>query len=171
MAASPCCGCNRRGLCKGCVCVKSEHTCVDCMPSRIGSCHNVPESCSDIVSLPDVQTAIGGCSGSRSLGSQNGSPCRSDVLERLSSFPSSLPSSSLCRNMNEASCQSPSFAHARGSNIRNLPGYEKMAEPNFSWGNLEGPQCVRTISDCYNEVIRWKSNLFFWTHRSASLPN
>ncbi len=35
-----------------------------------------------------------------------------------------------------------------------------MAEPNFNWGLLEGPSCVRVISDCYDEVTRWKPNLF-----------
>ena len=40
-----CCGCNRRGLCKGCVCVKAQRFCVDCVPCRLGSCQNLPGPC------------------------------------------------------------------------------------------------------------------------------
>ena len=36
-----CCRCNRQGLCKGCACVKSDRLCVDCQPSRLGTCQNL----------------------------------------------------------------------------------------------------------------------------------
>ena len=37
-----CCRCNRSGRCKNCQCVKRGTACVDCLPSRQGSCSNHP---------------------------------------------------------------------------------------------------------------------------------
>ena len=35
-----------------------------------------------------------------------------------------------------------------------------MADPHFAWGSLDGPSCVSLISDCYDEAVHWKPNLF-----------
>ena len=35
-----CCRCNRTGLCRGCACVKAGRKCINCLPSKRGSCSN-----------------------------------------------------------------------------------------------------------------------------------
>ena len=39
-----CCRCNASGRCRGCSCRKSGKPCVDCLPSRLGRCENLPSS-------------------------------------------------------------------------------------------------------------------------------
>ena len=40
MASGACCRCNRKGLCKGCSCVKAGRSCSGCLPGRLGQCSN-----------------------------------------------------------------------------------------------------------------------------------
>ena len=40
---SYCCGCGKRGICRGCSCVKAGRQCVDCTAGRHGLCQNQPQ--------------------------------------------------------------------------------------------------------------------------------
>ena len=44
--------------------------------------------------------------------------------------------------------------------IVDLPNFQKMANPVFTWGPLDGPTCVSIINKTYDEAVCWKPNLF-----------
>ena len=48
-----------------------------------------------------------------------------------------------------------------------LPSFSVMAEPNFTWGTLDGSTFCSTICAAYNEVVHWKRNLFSVPHGKA----
>ena len=72
-----CCRCNRRGLCKGCSCVKDGRPCIDCLPCREDNCHNSTPA----VSIEPCPTLTG-----RTLGDR-----ASQSLTRSSSTTSPSP--------------------------------------------------------------------------------
>ena len=149
-ASGVCCRCNRKGLCKGCSCVKAGRPCSGCLPGRLGQCSNsapalVPSSVtpalrvppdilvSPVAPVPPVSPAV-------------------HVQSAVVSSPiSSLncPASLARPTQESASWQPPSF-----------PPFDISADPSFRWGDLSGIECVQLISECYNEAIHWKTNLF-----------
>ena len=46
------------------------------------------------------------------------------------------------------------------SPIPELPSFQPLCDANFSWGELDGPECIATIDRCYNEAVHWIRNLF-----------
>ena len=41
-----------------------------------------------------------------------------------------------------------------------LPSFVPAHVPNFKWGELDGTTMQTIINECYNEIVRWKRNLF-----------
>uniref|UniRef100_A0A1X7V359 Uncharacterized protein n=1 Tax=Amphimedon queenslandica TaxID=400682 RepID=A0A1X7V359_AMPQE len=119
-----CYRCNRAGLCRSCACVKADGSCVSCLHGQLGRCENRPTNCSSTVSpstTPPQSTAVlsDGVDHSPALCSPPPSPPNS---EQLPSPPQSIPS---------------------------LPSFPPLSCPSFSWGDLEGADCCRIISECY----------------------
>ena len=48
-----------------------------------------------------------------------------------------------------------------------LLDFSVMAEPNFTFGTLDGSTFCSTVSAAYNEVVHWKRNLFSAPHGKA----
>ena len=128
-----CCGCNRRGSCKGCACVKARRPCVNCQPSRIGSCQNTLSHHRPSLSL---------------------SP---DKVEHMSESTAILT-----ENTSRSATPAPqhSLGLSATDPIAPLPEYTVMADPSFVWGDLDGPTFSLQIRSCYAEVVHWKINLF-----------
>ena len=133
-----CCGCNRRGSCKGCVCVKARRPCVNCQLSRIGSCQNAPSH-----HRPSLSP--------RSLGK----------VEHMSEHVSE---STTILTENTSRSATPAPQHSLGLSATDpvvpLPEYTVMPDPLFVWGDLDGPTFSLQIRSCYAEVVHWKRNLF-----------
>ena len=131
VAAMVCCRCNRRGLCKGCSCVKDGRPCIDCLPCREDNCHNSTPA----VSIEPCPTLTG-----RTLGDR-----ASQSLTRSSSTTSPSPlSSDLSFHSADSELERPNVAvdedHVadlcppscpRG--ICDLPHFEELADPQFVW--------------------------------------
>ena len=41
-----------------------------------------------------------------------------------------------------------------------LPDFSPAHEPNFQWGDLDGPTVCKKLVDCYRKVVHWKRNSF-----------
>ena len=44
-----CCRCNKKGLCKDCICAKSGLICTSCLPSHLSFCANMQIATSNVV--------------------------------------------------------------------------------------------------------------------------
>ena len=164
-----CCRCNRRGLCKGCSCVKDGRHCIDCLPCREGNCHN----------LTPAAIAEPGLTTSRTLDDQAPQQLGS-TSPLISSLPPTISPSYV---LSDAAVHSADPEPDKTSDadedyvadedhmadfrppscprdICDLPHFEELADPNFVWGSLDGPTCVSVISDSYDVVVHWRPNLF-----------
>ena len=46
------------------------------------------------------------------------------------------------------------------SSVPNLPQFTVLEAPSFFWGNHTGRECFLALSECYDEAIHWRHNLF-----------
>ena len=140
MASGACCRCNRKGLCKGCSCVKAGRSCSGCLPGRLGQCSNPAPAL-----VPPATPAL----------------VPPDIL-----VPPAVPSSTLVVPSPARSVSSSTrpVQESSSSNLTSrppsLPSFEFAADPSFTWGDLSGTECVQLVSECYDEAIHWKANLF-----------
>ena len=88
--------------------------------------------------------------------------CTSHNLHNLHSSQSSLHSiQSQDTTHNPAQLDLMSLSsNSDESAVEDLPDYEAMSAPNFSWGDLDGRAFCTSIDECYSEITRWKRNLF-----------
>ena len=141
MASGVCCRCNRKGLCKGCSCVKAGCPCSGCLPGRLGQCSNsAPALVPPAVPVPSVPSALS-----------------SLPLPTVSVLPA-LPSSTA--PVSSRSARDSSMQPNSSPRPPSLPPFETPADPSFMWGDLPGDECVQLVNNCYDEAIHWKPNLF-----------
>ena len=117
--------CNRTGLCRGCVCVKVGRKCINCLPSKRGSCANT--------SVPQPPPPTPPVTVQKR--------CRNDtdltVLTSNSPFPST--------------CCVPSIPMASNSAVTNAQGTPitytvQLGASNSCPPSLEKDSCVPTVS-------------------------
>ncbi len=177
---SCCCSCTKRSSCIRCLCVKNGSDCVNCVPLSLGKCRNkdlapanailpspspLPSASDDVHHLNVV------CSSPPRSPSPTSDDCTSDDEDYAPS-----PSSSPCRPRpsssdhqqqslpcNGGSVSAPSVT-SPSSPVVKLPSFRSMAEPEFRWKNLSGPQCVSLIDKCYDVAVHWVPNLFKVPH-------
>ena len=144
-----CCGCNQIcGYCKGCACVKTGRSCLNCQPSCICACQNT-QSWSRTSSSP-------------------GNPDNTDHVPGSAIFVSSHLSDSVSTTSPPPSHVSPIvLGHLSSSSqetsaqsaVPSLPDYTPMADPSFVWGSFNGPS-FSLIRSCYDEVVHRRKNIF-----------
>ena len=157
-----CCSCNGlKRLCKGCACVNAGRPCSNCLPDRTGRCHNrFGQSHSNESSVPEVVVGSGAAP----------SPSSSSPVSTLSSPVSTLSSPSLDDSVSSSQYQDsdlgsitsdapPSF-QPEATRQTSLPDFVPLADPNFQWGSMEGASFCSVIESCYNEIMRWRKNIF-----------
>ena len=116
------------------LCVKAGRSCSSCLPSRLGSCPNTHHLLSRLsVSAPT-------------------SPSLSSTT--LPTTAISSPSNSLL---------APDTYHSDCTlSIPDLPPFEPLDDPSFTWGSFDGESCVLSINECYSTAVQWKTNLFIF---------
>lgn len=62
--------------------------------------------------------------------------------------------------MDSNSLQSHQLVDLPLSSIQALAHFHSMVGAVFFWGFLDGSTCVSRISECYDEAIHWKPNIF-----------
>lgn len=96
-------------------------------------------------------------------------PCSSCLPSRLGTCLNCQPSSpeSLDREESDLDVDISSFVSdvppldsTSVSSVPALPSFVPSADPLFSWGSLDGVQCVSAISECYFTAVHWRPNLF-----------
>ena len=139
-----CCKCNRSSKCKQCSCVKAGSNCSNCLPSRVGTCCN----------LPDV-----------SHEAANRSSHLEPTTTPLSTFDQPTPPefahqdhdpSPEMEQQSEQQQQQPSIS----TDEPELPLYPSAQGPTLSWGSVNGMVFSDRIEHCYKEIVHWKRNLF-----------
>ena len=134
--APPCCRCNGKGKCRGCVCCKIGTPCVNCLPSKRGTCEN-------------------GSSG-YSVDNEAVPPADLNRLPTLTNAPS--PRSG--EDVPVAPPRSPDIPPLQTQSIPPLPTYSNTSTPNFVWGDLDAQTFVSRITVAYDEVVHWRRNIF-----------
>ena len=128
------------------MCVKRGLSCDSCLPQRLGNCVNT------------VQTQPPPLAPADTSGLHPPRPLHpSEPYAPLDSFvvpPTVTP----------VADHGPSPPRAENDATRNpdamLPPFIPMADPVFSWGELDSVHFVDTLTATYNEAIHWKPNLF-----------
>ena len=144
-----CCRCNRSGSCRNCSCVKNGQNCTNCLPGRLDKCTN---STSD---------------GSIAEASVQSGPRDSDNSQADVESPQLFTEEDLCESFPiNATQQQETHVYAEHSDTQagktdwNLPEPTPVSSPSFSWGLLDAESFINTISQAYDEVVRWRKNLF-----------
>ena len=168
-----CCRCNRTGLCRGCACVKAGRRCINCLPSKRGSCANTSVPPQPPPLTPPVTAQ---------------KRCRTDadltVLASNSPFPSTccVPSIPMVSNSAVTNAQDTPTAQLGASNscppslekdscvstvsaspstsILDIPAYHAAADITFSWSDLDLTSFCQSLKEAYAEIVHWKKNLF-----------
>ena len=142
----PCCKCNRSGQCKGCACVKAKNHCSNCLPSRLGTCKNVPTT----QSLHDSP-------------SQDSPPSQPEPSQQL------LPTSSPVTVSNETFPDAPNSVDSGPpvspivvpvTSHPTLPAYTPMSPPVFTWGEYSATHFSTKLEEAYKTVTHWRKNCF-----------
>ena len=135
-----CCKCNRFSKCRLCACVKAGSKCSDCLPSRGGTCCNFQEDHSTVQRGSQLLQLM---------------PTTTSLPRGQEQYDLSLESSSL--QLLE-SPQTDNRIQADFIDVGRPP--LTPPEPNFTWGDFEGPVFCSKVKEVYNEVIHWRRNLF-----------
>ena len=80
------------------------------------------------------------------------------VLACCSPVPSCSSPLSTCSSFESAATTSV-LTFSPHSPILELPSFQPICDASFSWGELDGPECITTIDRCY-EAVHWIWNLF-----------
>ena len=134
-----CCRCNGNGRCRDCKCKKASRHCINCLPSRKNQCVNlskedagIPAETSEEIQDEEIQDS--------SLGNQ------SQVLQG---------------NQSQILIEAGSNHDLSVLNaIPDLPDYQPLNDDVFMWGRLESSEFSLAVNGAYNEVVRWRYNLF-----------
>ena len=150
-----CCRCNRTGSCRGCACVKAGKPCTNCLPSKMGTCLNVSAT-------PATSTTTGTPStpGTVSFSATAQVPVTPSASHELGMYP---PSRSEMPDTHVTSATvSDLHQHQHSSNScpPQLPTFQRMSTPAFSWGNLSAEDFAHALEATYSEVVHWKLNSF-----------
>ena len=157
-----CCGCNKRGRCVSCSCVKAGKQCINCIPLKEDHCDNLPLS----PSSTDAPAAT--CF---SLNSNLSSPVAitTTSIQPLSTSDTSYVNNSVidsqlttdtCTSTSDNPTTVSTTMSSSSSSYGSLPNFSPMQDPTFVWGNCDGNTVCSHLNTCYNEVIHWKRNLF-----------
>ena len=158
-----CCRCNRTGSCKNCSCSKSNLKCTNCLPSRLNKCLNLnlnsdgseERSLSEQEDQTDLEaiTTI-----------QESCLSNTDNAQTLSQFDSSFMSELESPvNNDRASCVQSTTTEplsSSGNGEWKLPDPSPVAEPTFTWGELDSVTFIAHVNKAYDEVVHWNINLF-----------
>ena len=120
-----CCRSNGKGKCNNCVCVRSGNICIDCLPLRRGHCDN-------LVDRSEVR-----CDSAEA--SNQGQDVYNAELATEPSEPITAP-------LNGQSQIDP---------LPVLPAFERLPQPNFVWGEVEGGKFSTVINEVYEDIIHW----------------
>ena len=161
------CKCNLKGLCKNCSCSKSNNLCINCLPLRAGHCYNQSHSGS-LICPPCLSTT----SDPDDVANDVASSTHKSPSESLVTwvFSSPIPVSdgfSLGSDHSDPGSDpvtrisiSSDHVSSQLSSVPNLPQFTVLEAPSFFWGNHTGRECCLALSECYDEAIHWRHNLF-----------
>ena len=150
-----CCRCNRTGSCRRCACVKAGRHCVNCLPSKLGTCSNCP--------TPASSTAPATTQSSNTTETSEAT-IEATVETRASSNPHPVPPLSTSHESSSHTPQAPS-PHNQDSiqcppDEPQLPPHLPMNAPSFLWGSLNADDFSHALEGTYSEVVHWRLNNF-----------
>uniref|UniRef100_A0A1X7V0A1 ABC transporter domain-containing protein n=1 Tax=Amphimedon queenslandica TaxID=400682 RepID=A0A1X7V0A1_AMPQE len=178
MAEESCCPCKSQSHCLRCQCTKNRKFCTGCIPAKLGNCSNlakVPSRSSPVSSEPRGRAAIDGLR-------EYPSDCDSSDEEFIPGTPFYTDSRCVsptgfyeCSEdaaLESSRGESPSLlSHPPASPVSSpvpatadLPSFRPSAKPLFRWKSLDGSECVRLISECYDRAVHWIPNIFKIPH-------
>ena len=135
-----CCRCNRSGSCQNCSCVKSKTKCTNCLPGRLNKCVNS--------STPNSEDSSSNNSTIRQDESSASDHCVSEVEAPLSN------DATVSGNFTSIVTDPSSIVEPI------LPAPSPIAEPTFTWGNIDSTTFIDQINEAYDEITHWRMNLF-----------
>ena len=124
-----CCRCNRTGSCRGCACVKAGKPCTNCLPSKMGTCLNVSAT-----PAPSTTTGTPSTPGTVSFSATVQVPVTPSASHESGMYP---PSRSEMPDTHVTSATVPDLhqhQHSSNSCPPQLPTFQGMSTPAFSWG-------------------------------------
>ena len=142
----PCCKCNRTGSCRGCACVKARRPCVNCLPSKLGTCAN-SKTCTTPQTQP-VTDLI-----DAHLVNANTSNPPTTV-----STPVSTPE--VDSDVSSNPQPTPQPTNRENEQIPNLPSPTPINAHVFTMGHHNATDFSDMLEATYNEVIYWRRNCF-----------
>ena len=138
-----CCKCNRSSKCKQCSCVKAGSNCSNCLPSRVGTCCNLPDVSHEAANL---------------------SSHLEPTTTPLSTFDQPTPPEFAHQDHDPSPEMEQQSEQQQQPSISTdepeLPLYPSAQGPTLSWGSVDGMVFSDRIEHCYKECVHWKRNLF-----------
>ena len=161
-----CCKCNRSGLCKGCACVRAGKSCMNCLPSKLGTCRNTFTAASEVSTTR---------SSNQPTPATPPTPSISTPDTNTESSTSQPASATVV--VSEATTNSTNYATFSNScpppinDAPALPVFNPMSEPNFTWGERDSESFCKELQTTYDEVVHWRKNCFKipWGNAGKSL--
>ena len=161
-----CCKCNRSGLCKGCACVRAGKSCMNCLPSKLGTCRNTFTAASEVSTTRSSNQPTPATPPTPSISTPD------TDTESSTSQPASATVV-----VSEATTNSTNYAAFSNScpppinDAPALPVFNLMSEPNFTWGERDSESFCKELQTTYDEVVHWRKNCFKipWGNAGKSL--
>ena len=159
-ATVQCCRCNRTGLCRGCAYVNAGRKCINCLPSKRGSCSNTSVPSQPPPLTPPVTTRKCCHTDTDLTALATNSPLPSTC------FVPSVPMMSSCAvtnaprtpsvqlgvsnsclpSLKRTSC-APSVSNSPSTSMPDIPAYHAAADITFSWGDLDQTNFCQSLKE------------------------
>ena len=154
-----CCRCNRTGSCRGCACAKAGNSCSNCLPSKLGTCQNVSTTPVHTQSTapPDTpQTPNTRSTAPPDTTRTPNATMDANVTDGATTNALSEPTPLV----NPATSDLPSQPAHSNPCPPQLPAFQPMHTPDFSWGTHNADDFIYELEAAYSEVVHWKLNSF-----------
>ena len=171
-----CCRCNGNGHCRGCVCVRSNRPCTNCLPRHHGWCENLGDDSPNGITdgaqleppeppvihqseLPPAEYDSEHTESEQRNGTvrcvREGTNGRDGIDVGDGSMPNNR--SSDVEFANDQTSQSANMLSADHTDPWLLPC---SPCPDFQWESSDGKVFCASITSAYDEAIHWKRNIF-----------
>ena len=139
-----CCQCNGHGKCSNCSCVKAGQLCCNCIPSKLGTCSNLPQKGIQITSSPSAINL-------RSIEVTSSDATDTSIVEETPSSHSGPNHLGIHQPVVSSSIPSP-----------NLPTFTPLVSPIFTWGSLDATSFIDLINGAFDALVKECFPCAFW---------
>ena len=155
-----CCRCNRTGSCRGCACVKARRQCSNCLPSKLGSCSNIPSTPTPSIATPTMNQSATNTMPSLTLTSNSSYALSGSAISAQSALRGNGATGTPGAQSDSATSTQQADSISCPPCPQHLPTFQPMNTPVFSWGIHNAEDFFHALEATYSEVVYWRMNSF-----------